>query len=107
MAVRSKRILGPVALPAAAAGIYTVPAGRTLVVRTVTFFNNTGAAQICRLSTTASAANSVAYANVLAATPAIFEHWMAFNPGDTIFGFSTAGTAVVHIFGALLLGEPE
>lgn len=107
MAVRSRRILGPVVLPVVAAVIYTVPADRTLLIRTCTFFNNTAVPQTTRVGTSASAANSV-YWVALPAGPviAVFTHQVILNPGDQLWGLSTTGVSVCHLFGSLLDGAP-
>lgn len=124
MAVRSRRLWGPTAVSGAATALlYTVPSGRTAVVRTVTFYkygdatptpaglllNGTGqndcifrADIIQSRSTFAATQNTVASASYGPMWDSI-----ELNPGDQLYLWCTSNTLVCAGFGSLLLGEPE
>lgn len=110
MAVRSRRLYSAnLNTLGATVNIYTVPSGRTLIVRTVTFkratINATDVEVLIRpaggggISTWARAALGT---NETVALP--FE--IILNPADVLAVFITA-RCYVHAFGSLLLGEPE
>lgn len=97
---------------AAANLVYTVPAGRTLLLRTLVICNTSGAA----ITTTVS----VNYAGVITTTAlwrlvplAISGSWempvesLALDPGDKLYvGTSATNAAVIFGSGSLLLGAP-
>lgn len=109
--VRSRRIFGPTIINVAAGTLlYTVPAGRTLVVRTTSLINPTGTARSCALSVNGTAPLGDRFLGLVAVgadATVTLDHWYAFDPGDEIWGQVTVASQIqVAMWGALLLGSP-
>lgn len=113
MAVRSRRLWGPLGITTAVhTTLYTVPAGRTLIVRTICLTNYSATDTVTwnLLVGGASANRTLFGVQSLAPGASITkEVWFALNPGEQL-GVTTAGTnprLTTLGFGSLLLGEPE
>lgn len=111
MAVRSRRVLGPESHTSASSTLlYTVPSGRTLVIRTVTLtYNGAGGAAWRLCVNGAATTDAIRRGTFAAAGEMVLEAWLALNPGDELrlAGITAGHTINVAVFGALLEGEPE
>lgn len=112
MAVRTRVLaLATITSGGAVKDVYTVPAGRTAIVKEVSVENATGATAVVQLWVRRSAVQiPFAAQSALAGALATWgpREW-AFNPGDVLQAF-VPGAVVncrVYVAGALLLGEPE
>lgn len=111
MAVRSRRLYSA-NLQTLSTGvlIYTVPSGRTLILRTVQFRRNYATAGVVNVGIKPGGAGSVLY-SWQADLPTDKEHvtfddWWVLEPADELYVFQTCKT-YVHAFGSLLFGAPE
>lgn len=109
MAVRSRRVFGPTLLTLVGTALYTVPADRTLVLRTVTLYNRSAAGSVAFLAVNGITGFEVVLRRAPAAqNDADPAPTLIFNPGDVIYGWCTALNAVIATgFGSLLQGAPE
>lgn len=109
MAVRSRRFFGPTTLGATTAILYTVPAERTAVVRTLTLVNRSAGAVLAVITLNGGASSEgLAYVSLPTQTSTVLTADLVLNPGDVLRGFATAAGAVaVAAFGSLLDGAPE
>lgn len=110
--VRSQRIVGPVVVAASAATtVYTVPVGRTLVVRQMVVVNqsSTLAGSFHILLNGTSSSNNGLWKGVTLAAGARFTDagWYAFNPGDFLRVSNGATPVNFFLFGSLLDGAPS
>lgn len=110
MSVRARRFVGPTLIAAAGTNLYTVPTGRTLIIRALWVQNASAVATQVRIGINGiAAAQQIQNGLVLGAngtsavtTPIIL------NPGDQLwFSLSAAATVYVTGFGSLLLGAPS
>jgi len=105
VAVRSRRLWGPVALPAASAAVvvYTVPAGRTAVVRGLVTYNDLGIANQITLKINGALwwGNNFANNQLVAVVPTE----VVLSPGDVLRCSCTLASHVTG-FGSLLDGVP-
>lgn len=106
MAVRSRRLVGPVAVGAGNTTLYTVPAGRTLIIHAIHWWKDTGGAVIQNLEV-----NGVPFAQISTPTQAAsgtVPNPVYLNPGDTLIVQCLAALVNVNwlIGGSLLLGVP-
>lgn len=113
MSVRSRRLFTTAAPANANTLLYTVPSGRTAVVRTLVLVGQSttlGASATLLLNGTSAANNGLERGLVFSATETKYrDHWLCLNPGDTLrlsVAASPGSGVLVHGFGALLLGEP-
>lgn len=109
MAVRSRRFLGAQAIPVAVTALYTVPAGRTLVVRTLRVVNtHTVNTYTFSLWWPTSAVGSTQFQTVALGPGLTWTNtdWCVLNPGDVLYGQSSNTGVKISGYGALLLGEP-
>lgn len=112
MSVRSGRVWGPTDLSASVgAELFTVPSGRTLVIRTLSFDVHSGTARNIFIGVD-SGAGYVESARWFAVGPnatLLLDQWRALNEGDIFCGYaSAASTVTLTVYGALLEGtEPE
>lgn len=109
MAVRSRRVLGPTTLGLVVTTLYTVPAGRTLLVRSHDVHNRLATAQVWVLYVNGStAADVIASGSLAGQTSQHFDAVRILNPGDTLRGNANIINAIgVTVYGSLLDGEPE
>lgn len=109
MAVRSRRVAGPTTLATSSGVIYTVPAGRTLIVRSITLYNrgaNSTSSLVMINGTTG--AECIWLVSLATQTSTSFVVPLVLNPGDVLRAHTTQATHVaMTVFGSLLLGEPE
>lgn len=105
MAVRSRRLSGPIVVPAGGVNtvIYTVPAGRTAVVRGCFVYNSLLLVNTVNLLTGIGSFWGHRFAN--AEFVQTVDREFVLNPGDVLVASSTTG-ANVTVFGSLLLGAP-
>lgn len=123
MTVRSTRVWGPSKFTDTNYHlVYTVPTGRTLVLRTVTFYNASGATNPFILACNGGDADHVVWRKqVLSARTSVgalqagtevainedvLQDVMVFNPGDTLYVQGSGQPYVTAGFGTLLLGAP-
>lgn len=103
MAVRSRRVNNTVAVGTGATAVYTVPAGRTLIVRNALFVNQSGAAITCAIIVN----GNFIWRSGVAPDSTTGPPFMVFNPGDVITVTKTgANPCYFTMFGTLLWGEP-
>lgn len=109
MAVRSRRIAGPVLSSGAGVTAYTVPADRTAIVKELWLYNNGGGVTTAHISINGTAsAQRIWTTPVNAASDARRASELTLNPGDTIHVLDTVGTNCrLWLFGALLEGAPS
>ena len=111
MATRTRRLWGPTLLAAAAESVlFTCPAGRTCIVKTVTFTNTGAANQTVRLGIGGTAAGQRIWGvqTVNASGSFVLELWFVLNPGDQLVVLPNAGGVITCAgFGSLLLGAPS
>lgn len=110
MAVRSRRILGAQAIPTALTALYTVPAGRTFILRTLRVVNtHTINTYTFSLWWPTSAVGSTQYQTKSLGPGETWtdETWVVLNPGDIIYGQSANTGVKISAYGALLFGAPE
>lgn len=113
MAVRSRRLFGPASSGAGAGGavIYTVPAGRTAIIRTLQLHNNSAVgATIAALNlNNPGVATFFWRPEPLGALGSVFyPGTMILMPGDVLSfrADPVTATCVALGFGTLLLGSP-
>lgn len=110
-AVRSRRLWGP--LQATQGGptiVYTVPAGRTAVVRALIVCNvNTVVGEARLFLVNGPVANGRVWNKVMGERETVVIHDIVLNPGDELRLTSNTPGGVVTFagYGSLLLGEPE
>lgn len=109
MAVRSRRFFGPTTLGTVGAALYTCPAGRTAIIRTLSIYNRAGAAVLYLVTLNGSTSADVVFnGTLLTQTGHLVHTHIVLNPGDVLRGHATAANAAgVSGFGSLLFGEPE
>ena len=124
MTVRSRRVWGPTKVTTTNYTlVYTVPANRTLVLRSVTFYNGTGADNPFILACNGSDIDHVVLREVILSartSPALAQSGLnsgmpkslvaqelIFNPGDTLYVQCTTAGYVTAGFGSLLDGAPS
>lgn len=111
MAVRSRRLWGPTNMGTnATVTLYSVPAGRTAVIRTITVANGSATtAGTIRfgINSSSSTARILEGQAVPLGDTFIWDHWLALDPGDDLIGVSVGVSLRCTGFGALLLGEPS
>lgn len=107
--VRSRKFFNPTALTVAPLVLYTVPADRTAIVKSLWLVNTTTTQRVFNLCINAHIQSQALYwQNTLGAlgtylVPLAF----VLNPGDQLIGScTTANTMNVAAFGALLNGVP-
>jgi len=108
--VRSRRVFGPSVVTAAGYRLlYTVPAGRTLVVRRLAFAARTANHVFAWFYVNAGAVNNlVRFLDIPAGTWSVSDDtWWVLNPGDTLYCYCNPEDTVVTLFGALLDGAPS
>lgn len=110
--VRSRRLYGPVhATTGGATLVYTVPAGRTAVVRSMVLVNlGTVTSEGRVFLVNGPVANGRVYNVNLDAKEAVFVQDLVFNPGDEVrITSNTTGGGPIGfaLYGSLLDGEPE
>lgn len=111
MAVRSRRLFGPLIVNVTVATtIYTVPAGRTAIIRALYIWNRSDLTNaVGRLHINGSSSSL----RILDLTMAVDEtrvyENIVLDPGDTLVWTNpgVAGAYVLAGFGSLLLGAPE
>lgn len=93
----------------ASANLYTVPAGRTAIVRTITLYNRGGGtARVLLTLNGSTGAEAVWGPTLLTQTTEHFNGSLVMDPGDELRAICTVATSIaVAGFGSLLLGEPE
>lgn len=109
MAVRSRRLFGPTVITNALAAIYTVPAGRTAIVRTTWIYNQNVATQNVRMTVNGTAvSDSIGNFEVPAGRGLQLGVELVLNPGDVLRAVASLNGAIsVTMVGSLLLGAPE
>jgi hypothetical protein len=110
VSVRSRRVLGPQQVLAGGTdATYTVPSGRTLVVRSLVVASNaTAAGEFKWFVGAATTPTLIWVATVGAKATLVADWWMALDPGDVLRCKVVTGqqNVTVSVFGALLFGAP-
>lgn len=112
MAVRSRRLWGPrQTLLSTTEALYTVPAGRTLVLRHLIVANHSASVNaLFTLLCNGITSTSFGFWKATTLTPnqnLSLPVWWAFNPGDVLYIQTGPGAHVMSIgFGSLLDGVP-
>lgn len=107
MAVRSNRLAGPVSV-SGSASVFTVPAGRTAIVKQISIVNfGAGSSTVTLYLNGTASGDALDRRSVGAGTTFhVIDIWWVFEPGDVMWvGASAAATVSVH--GALLEGAPS
>lgn len=109
MAVRSRRLAGPVLSSAVGVLAYTVPNDRTAIIKEVWLYNNGGGVTTAHISVNGlNSAQRIWSTPVNAGSDARRASELTLNPGDTISVLDTVGTNCrLWLFGALLDGAPS
>lgn len=107
--VRSRRFFGPVVLAAGSTSIlYTVPANRVAIIRSIWAYNPGGASSALSLTVNGATAADIVFRQLVPALGSIeTPPEMILDPGDVLRG--SAGTiSAIHVigFGSLLDGPP-
>jgi len=116
MSVRSQRLIGPTAVTATnLTTLYTVPSGRTLILRTLFVRNQHASATSGRyrveiLGSGETIGSDVFWRTALPPDSSVtVEGWWVARPGDVINGWnpdSSVPTLYFGLWGSLLNGEP-
>lgn len=110
MAVRSRRFFGPTKIATAGAVVlYTVPADRTALIRTLVLANGTAAATgltYLLVNGSSGADNAVWVGTVGANSVTFVTADLILNPGDVLRGYVTSSACQFSAFGSLLDGPP-
>lgn len=96
MADVPRRLIGPTVLANAAATLYTVPTGSTVIVRHIRVANTTGGAVTATLSIGADAAGTRLLPALSVAANSVYD-WTGFlvvNSAEIIQGFAGAATSL-------------
>lgn len=110
MAVRSRQV-GPFVLTVAAANLYSVPVGRTLIIKTITLYNGTGASANVGLAIQSGGFDyyflrRTGFANTTSETIAGLE--LVLNPSMILRGFASVNPGFwLTVSGSLLDGSPS
>lgn len=112
MTVRSRLIASGTVAPQTTTTVYTVPTDRTLVIRSVVISTVSANISGARVATTSVSSGVWQWVPAMVHPFSYWmDHWIALNPGldvrvrnDQAAG---GGNISYHIFGALLMGEPE
>jgi len=107
MAVRSRRLFGPVAIGNVLTIVYTVPAGRTARVSSLRW-TDVSVGSTVFVSVNGATAGSAAVGALGSAELTLTGTWV-WNPGDVIRAQTTAptGSGSLWASGSLLLGAPS
>jgi hypothetical protein len=110
VAVRSRRLFGPRSESTGAGQVvlYTVPSGRTLILRSLIVFGRGVAPNTFTVHVNLAASTGRLWRRTLAQNETlVLEEPMILNPGDIIYGTCEAGNVVWFGDGSLLFGAPE
>lgn len=112
MAVRSRRLFGGQRLTVGAIQtIYTVPSGRTAILRKITLTNSSDTvAQPVTLRINGTTGGTLLFEDLVPGQTTVTLEDVVLNPGDILRGRSNlTGTTGIDIFGfgSLLEGEPS
>lgn len=106
MAVRSKRLWGPVSIGASHVTLYTCPAGRTAIIKQLNAVNvglATSSYQL-RLNGTTASQNIAAASIAAGADEARFDRYIVLGPGDVLRMIGTTVAIISSGFGVELDG---
>lgn len=109
MAVRSRRLFGPTSLPTTPGILYTVPAGRTAILRSCRLTNRLLTNEPFALFVNGTLTSTAVFLGTIPGQTSVeaFDE-LVLNPGDVLRGSTVLANAGVAIgSGSLLLGEPE
>lgn len=106
MSVRSRPLAVGLVAPVQPATVsFTVPAGRTAIIRTSVLFNGLAAVNVLSVSAVTSVGNQTLYIEQLGTLEVKrFGDWYALGPGDSMRVQGTVAGGQLALFGALLLG---
>lgn len=109
MAVRSRRVAtGVIPALSSSVNVYTVPAGRTLIVKTIEFGVDAGTpSQLGLRLFDGVGTHTFLFALIPASTVVRDTVYRVFNPGDVITASTGANPVYVIVYGVLLLGAPS
>lgn len=109
MAVRSRRLWGPTAGSAAGVVLYLVPADRTVIIKLMTFYNNTALADDVALGVNGSTGTAYIKRFAVGGSQSVsVTDQVILNPGDSLRVINTGGNNLRCAgFGALLAGAPS
>lgn len=107
--VRSRRFFGPILVAASPTILYTVPAARTAVIKTISVVNGSLAAVTFTLRINSGAGANPIYINVVAAASTILLFdLVVLNPADVLSVTTpTVNALQIAAFGSLLDGSPS
>lgn len=109
MAVRSRAIVLNMAIDSSGKLIYTVPADRTLIIKSASFNNTGAAAAYYELRAGTSGANARQLMEQVNGQWCYHRDLLLiFNPGTNLYAHSDvlAATTRLSLYGALLVGAP-
>jgi hypothetical protein len=106
VAVRSKRLCGPVAGPAAHTNIYTCPAGTTAIVKHIAVTNQNPLPGVLSLTVAGPVATNLVYIISAAASggAVLNDQFLVLEPGEHIGAVASRTNMIVTISGAELSG---
>lgn len=108
MAVRSRRLYGPALPGLGPTTLYTVPALRTLIIRSIVLWNGSGTtAAVARIHVNGSSSSNRLWAiTVEPEETIVLDEPLILNPGDTLVWTTSNNTLRVFADGSLLDGAP-
>ena len=112
MAVRARRLFGPVEVPSSTITLYLVPAGRTAIVRTLLVYNPSLTVTAFGLLAVSFSGGDILMWQTEPLPPGQAESFpgdITLNPGEALVGGSSSSTVDVIMvgMGTLLQGAPE
>lgn len=109
MAVRSRRLAGPLVVTgtAAAVTLFTTPADRTDLVKALTIVNATaGSTTVTFYLNSATSGAMVWRATAAVGSTQLLDPWLVLHPGDSLLVHSSGQNVTVAAYGSRLAGPP-
>ena len=105
MAVRSEKLFAGAMPVGGAVSVYSVPVGKTTIVKSIYVFNTTAVAATIACDVGQDGVRPVIFFQTLGGLAALrLDTWFVIDEGDTIALSISAGTGTAIISGAELLG---
>jgi hypothetical protein len=106
LAVRSKRLCGPVAGPAGHTNIYTCPAGTTAIVKHIAITNSNALAAVVQLTIAGPVATNAVYTISVAGSggTVLNDQFAVLEPGEHLGAVASRTGTLITVSGAELSG---
>lgn len=107
MATRSSKLAVSIPIATISTTAYTVPAGMTVILKSVYMYNISATADTCNVSIQSAGGGTVqivAQQSIPAPGAANWAGWVILGPGDIIAVKSTLGTTRFWLSGTVLVG---